>query len=134
MAFDPTDLGQTFQEAIKRFNAADYDSLAGLFHDNVEMKQVDDVDVERSKQGVRDYLNNTQKNNKPQFNIEINNVTQQPDYLLADAGSTGITSGYGNYADIKGKTAKRVLYCFVFLRDANRNWLLRLGFATLLEK
>jgi SnoaL-like protein len=125
LSFNQTDLGQTFQAAIDLFNAADYDTLAQLFHDNVEMKQVDDVVVVRTKEGVRTYLNTTQTQKQPQF------VTT--DQLMADGGVTGIISGYGQYADAKGTAFKPVLYCFVFLRDANRNWLLRLGFAALLQ-
>lgn len=124
-----TVLTDAFTQAKDLFNNGNYNALADYLDLNVEMKEVDPPGpTHKTRAGVIQYLNDTQRGNLPQFDPGNPN-----DWKVSDAGTIGTITGQGTYQDSLGAPQKPVLYCFVFQRTAvYQNWLLTLAFASLL--
>jgi hypothetical protein len=131
-----TDLRQTFQDAIDRFNNPStpphaYDALGELFHAEIGMKSVDPPPRNhKNKPIVLDYLKTKQEPLRPQFS-----APQSGWNVTGETGTIGKITGNGKYQDssVGGTPLKDVKYEFVFERAATADsWLLKSGVASIL--
>jgi hypothetical protein len=140
MSFNPTDLQQTFEEAVSRFNQALYDDLGSLLHENIVWQRlhhpqsivgVNPVGSEpmgsdpvRVKPVV-DWLKKGKWDVQPQF-------LPLPGSVTAPVGSDGNSQkiwGKAKWEGKKGGIQEDIEYVFIFTRtNAGAPWLLITAF------
>jgi predicted lipid-binding transport protein (Tim44 family) len=106
---------ETFTKAVDAFNSQDFKALEGLLHPNAVLNRIHhrgDVDAQRGRADVINYLTNKLKADKTQFT---------PVAPISVSIRTGTVSGPGQWEDPQGAKPEKISYSFIFTQDIKTN-------------
>jgi Dyp-type peroxidase family len=143
LEFDQTDLKQVFLRLHDLFNAADYDGMKPLMAMDITWKKLHRADSITGVGNVVQWLKDNQAYQNPQFLPEKDKKTTLSfsngsivtclncvDTFLEDGGAQ--IRGQADWQASRGSGSERIQYCFNFVREANR-WFLINAFGTVIR-